>query len=198
MPFTLWIVSHSNIVTSFFEISVGNTNAFKYGRPRARSSQLNGIANMNISKQKVPIMLCALLGDERGNTSGKPHFTNIQCFLFGNLWGKTRYSLFSGRWNSTLPGFYSREPQRERGALSFPRCVLIGGMHETSNADWWDAGLTSQLTPLFLWASLLDSRWKLSATLLDLTSAFSLLQLPEHHPDHVSSHFEVLDSGCRH
>jgi len=31
---------------------------------------------------------------------------------------------------------------------------MIGGMHETSNADWWDAMLTWQLTPFSLWRSL--------------------------------------------
>jgi len=32
-----------------------------------------------------------------------------------------------------------REPLRERGDNLFPRCALIRGMHETSNADWRDA-----------------------------------------------------------
>jgi len=41
-----------------------------------------------------------------------------------------------------------REPHRERGENFFPRCALIGGMHGTSNADWWDARATWQLTPL--------------------------------------------------
>ena len=31
---------------------------------------------------------------------------------------------------------------RERGDNLFPRCALIGGMHETSYADWWDARMT--------------------------------------------------------
>jgi len=38
----------------------------------------------------------------------------------------------------------------ERGDSLFPRCALIGGMHETSHADLWDAGMTWQLTHLFL------------------------------------------------
>jgi len=42
------------------------------------------------------------------------------------------------------------EPQRERGDNLFPRFALIGGKHETSNADWWDAEMTWQLTPLSL------------------------------------------------
>jgi len=41
-----------------------------------------------------------------------------------------------------------REPRWERSDNLFPRCALICGMHETSNADWW------QLTPLYLWGSL--------------------------------------------
>ena len=48
----------------------------------------------------------------------------------------------------------SWESQREIGDNLFPHCVLISGMHETSNAHWWDAGLTSQLTPLSLFCSL--------------------------------------------
>ena len=36
----------------------------------------------------------------------------------------------------------SREPHRERGDNLIPRCALIGGMHEISNADWWDAEMT--------------------------------------------------------
>jgi len=28
-----------------------------------------------------------------------------------------------------------REPQKERGDSLFPRCVLVGGMQETINAD---------------------------------------------------------------
>jgi len=47
-----------------------------------------------------------------------------------------------------VPEFY--EPSRERGDNFFRRCVLIGGMCEIINADWWDAGLTSQWTPLSL------------------------------------------------
>jgi len=31
---------------------------------------------------------------------------------------------------------------------------MIGGIHEIRNADWWDAGLTSQLTPFSLRGSL--------------------------------------------
>jgi len=42
------------------------------------------------------------------------------------------------------------EPHKERGNNLFPRCVLIRGMHETSNADWWDARVTFLLTPLSL------------------------------------------------
>ena len=38
----------------FYEIYVGNTNAFKCGGPRARSGQFNRIANIIFSKQKVP------------------------------------------------------------------------------------------------------------------------------------------------
>jgi len=38
--------------------------------------------------------------------------------------------------------FYIRESHRERGDNVFPRCALIRGMHETSNADWWDATVT--------------------------------------------------------
>jgi len=34
------------------------------------------------------------------------------------------------------------ERQRERGDTFFPRCALIRGMHETSNADWLDAKVT--------------------------------------------------------
>jgi len=45
----------------------------------------------------------------------------------------------------------SREPHdRERGDNLFPRCSLIRGMHETSNADWWDSRVTRQLTPFSL------------------------------------------------
>ena len=46
---------------------------------------------------------------------------------------------------------HPREPHWERGDNLFPRCVLILGMHETSNADWSDASVTWQLTPLSLW-----------------------------------------------
>jgi len=45
---------------------------------------------------------------------------------------------------------HPREPHWERGDNLFPRCVLILGMHETSNADWSDASVTWQLTPLSL------------------------------------------------
>jgi len=48
------------------------------------------------------------------------------------------------------------EPHRERGDNLFPRCAPIRGMHETSNADWWYARVTWQLTPLYLWGSLVD------------------------------------------
>jgi len=37
-----------------------------------------------------------------------------------------------------------------RGDNLFPRYALIRGMHETSHADWWDARVTWQLTPLSL------------------------------------------------
>jgi len=33
-----------------------------------------------------------------------------------------------------------RDPLRERGDNVFPRCALIRGMRETSNADWLDQG----------------------------------------------------------
>jgi len=48
----------------------------------------------------------------------------------------------------------AREPHRERGDNFFPLCALIGGMQETGHADWWDARVTWQLTPLSLWGSL--------------------------------------------
>jgi len=48
----------------------------------------------------------------------------------------------------------SREPHRASFDNLFPRCALIRGMHETSNADWWDARVTRQLTPLSLLGSL--------------------------------------------
>ena len=51
----------------------------------------------------------------------------------------------------------AREPHRERCDNLFPRCALIGAMHETSNADWWDARITWQLTPLSLRGSLLST-----------------------------------------
>jgi len=48
-------VLHPNqVFFYFFEIRVGITNAFKNRAYRALSGQLNGIANMNYSKQKVP------------------------------------------------------------------------------------------------------------------------------------------------
>jgi len=37
----------------------------------------------------------------------------------------------------TVVSVACREPHRERGDNLFPRYALIGGMHETSNADWW-------------------------------------------------------------
>jgi len=37
-----------------FEILVGNTNVFKWKGLRVRSGQFDGIANINLSKQKVP------------------------------------------------------------------------------------------------------------------------------------------------
>jgi len=51
-------------------------------------------------------------------------------------------------------GSLRREPHRERGDNLLPRCALIRGMHETSNAEWWDATVTWQLTPLSQWGSL--------------------------------------------
>ena len=59
-------------------------------------------------------------------------------------------------------GDVSREPRRERGDI-FPRCALIRGMHETSYVDWRDVRVTWQLTPLFLWGSLVVSRPNLVA-----------------------------------
>jgi len=44
------------------------------------------------------------------------------------------------------PACSSRESHMERGDHLFPRCALIRGMHESSNADW----VTWQLTLLFL------------------------------------------------
>jgi len=37
----------------FFKISVGNTNAYKYGESRAGYAHVNGFANMNFKKQKI-------------------------------------------------------------------------------------------------------------------------------------------------
>ena len=39
-----------------------------------------------------------------------------------------------------------------------PRCALIGGMHEISNADWRDARVTWHLTPLSFVGSLALTR----------------------------------------
>jgi len=36
----------------------------------------------------------------------------------------------------------SREPHRARGDNFTLGLALISGMHETSNADWWDARVT--------------------------------------------------------
>jgi len=41
----------------------------------------------------------------------------------------------------------SRAPNGERCDI-ISWCALVGGMHEASNADWWDARMTRQLTPL--------------------------------------------------
>ena len=43
-----------------------------------------------------------------------------------------------------------------REATPDSRAVLILGTHENSNADWWEARVTWQLTPLSLWGSLTD------------------------------------------
>jgi len=43
----------------------------------------------------------------------------------------------------------TRESHVKRGDNLFPRYALIRGMHDTGNADWWDARVTWQLTPLF-------------------------------------------------
>ena len=58
------------------------------------------------------------------------------------------------RWVLALSYLRVRESRRERGDNLFPRCALIRGMHETSNADWWDASVTWQLSPLSLSGSL--------------------------------------------
>ena len=44
---------------------VGNTNAFKYGGPRAPSGQFSGIPNINFSKQKVRRFECETMLDPR-------------------------------------------------------------------------------------------------------------------------------------
>ena len=49
------VVSH--LLTIFFRIYVGNTNAFKYGGSYARSGQFNGIADIFFSNQKVRLDL---------------------------------------------------------------------------------------------------------------------------------------------
>jgi len=41
-----------------FKKCVGNTGTIEYERPRARSAHCNGIANINFSKQKVPLFEC--------------------------------------------------------------------------------------------------------------------------------------------
>ena len=55
----------SNLVIFKFisDICVGSMNAYKYGRPRVQSGQLNGIANLNFSKQKVPRFECGMTYD---------------------------------------------------------------------------------------------------------------------------------------
>jgi len=40
----------------------------------------------------------------------------------------------------------SCEPHRERCNNLLPRRALIGAMHETSNAAWWDTRVKRQLT----------------------------------------------------
>ena len=70
-----------------------------------------------------------------------------------------KYSRNSFQWhilqraitNNKVPQFIpkSRELYWERGD-NFPRCAVIRGMHENSNADWWDARVTWQFMHLFL------------------------------------------------
>ena len=50
-------VGMRNVSRSFPENCVGNTNAFKYVRPRARPGSFNGAANIKFCK--VPIFECS-------------------------------------------------------------------------------------------------------------------------------------------
>jgi len=59
-----------------------------------------------------------------------------------------------GAKSNLLETLYPREPHRERGDNLFPRCALISGIHETSNADWW-MWLWRGSWCLSLWGSLL-------------------------------------------
>jgi len=49
---------------------------------------------------------------------------------------------------SSKSSHHSREPHRKRVDSLFPRYALIRGMGGTSNADWWYARVTGQLTSL--------------------------------------------------
>jgi len=69
-------VSHSNLFTFLFGICVGNTNAFIGRTYRARSIS-NGLANMNIPKQKVRFE-CDMTWNFSAQYWFSPRFRNFQ------------------------------------------------------------------------------------------------------------------------